>query len=245
MQIIFSNKFGCHSRSELILNYPELIDVKPEEYRQALEQGWLVTAKNKQPVWYQSRSTRVIINNTDYKFNDEFYLLDNDYPITKLDEIYSLYCKHKHYNKYFEINEFLDLDIIAGYYLNNELTAWTKLRRYDDKNIESVLFAWDYRDPSSHLGLKSLRSEIAWAKKQGYQYFYMGPGYEKNSIYKADVDGFEWWTGSAWSQDRDEYIWLCKRDSRIASCHQIHTALASLQHDRNNLESISHNSPDA
>ena len=120
-----------------------------------------------------------------------------------------------------------------GYYFNENLTAWSKLRRYSKESIESVQFVWDYSNPASHLGLCSLRHEISWAKESGYEYFYMGSGYEKNSIYKSDIDGFEWWTGSEWSTDRDEYIYLCKRDSKISSCHQIHTALANLQHDRN------------
>ena len=46
MQIIFSNQFGCHSQSELILNYPELINVDTSEHDIALEQGWLITIKN-------------------------------------------------------------------------------------------------------------------------------------------------------------------------------------------------------
>jgi hypothetical protein len=233
MQIIFSNKFGCHSKSELILSFPELIDVKPEEHDSALEQGWLVTAKNNQPTWYQSRSTRVKLSLSDYKFNNDFSIFTKPYPTDALDNIYNKYCEHKHYKKYFEIDQFLPIDIIVGYYNNQNLTAWTKLRTYSNASIESVLFVWDYANPESHLGLKSLRAEIAWAKEKGHKYFYMGPGYEKNSIYKADVDGFEWWTGREWSQDRDEYIWLCKRDSKIASYHQIHTALANLQHDRN------------
>ena len=169
MQIIFSNQFGCHSKSELILNYPELIDVAASEHNQALGQGWLLTIKNNNEHWYQCRSTRTKLSDTNYS----------------------------------------------------------------KESIESVQFVWDYSNPTSHLGLNSLRHEVAWAKESGYEYFYMGAGYEKNSIYKSEIDGFEWWTGREWSKDKDEYIYLCKRDSVISSCHQIHSALASLQHDRN------------
>ena len=233
MRIIFSNSFGCHSKSSLILNFPELVDVSEDEYHLALNQGWLITVEKGREHWYQSRSTRTKLFKTNYSFNNDFLIFDKDRPDDVLDKIYDAYCQRKHYKKYFEVNQFLDADIAVGYYANNVLTAWTKLRHYDRANIESVLFAWDYQDPSSQLGIKSLRSEIAWAKQQGYEYFYMGPGYEKNSIYKSDVDGFEWWTGSAWSQDREEYIRLCKQDSLIASYHQVHSAFANLQHDRN------------
>jgi hypothetical protein len=233
MQIIFSNLFGCHSRSEFILNFPQLINVELEEYDRALEQGWLITAKNTQPHWYQSRSTRIELAATDYEFNNEFCVFSESCPWPELDIIYDKYCKHKNYKKYFEVGEFLPIDTVIGYYANDRLTAWTKLRTYSANSIESVMFAWDYADPDTHLGITSIRAEIAWAKKQDHRYFYMGPGYEKNSIYKSDLAGFEWWTGSSWSRDRDEYIWLCKRDSKIASYHQIHSVLANLQHGRN------------
>lgn len=232
MQIIFSNQFGCHSKSELILNYPELINVGIEEYNQALDQGWLLTVKNNKEHWYQSRSTRTKLSKTNYFKLTNASILNKPYPLDALDKIYDLYCSHKHFKKYFELGKFLANDIVFGYY-NSDLTAWSKLRHYSKESIESVQFVWDYSNPASHLGLHSLRHEIAWAKESSYEYFYMGAGYEKNSIYKSDVDGFEWWTGSEWSIDRDEYIYLCKRDSVISSCHQIHTALANLQHDRN------------
>ncbi len=232
MHIIFSNQFGCHSKSELILNYPTLINVSIDEHNHALDQGWLLTVKNTKEHWYQSRSTRTKLSNTNYTKLENFNILTKPYPTT-LDTVYDNYCAHKHFKKYFEVGEFLNNDIVFGYYFNDNLTAWSKLRHYSKESIESVQFVWDYSNPASHLGLRSLRHEIAWAKESGYEYFYMGAGYEKNSIYKSDIDGFEWWTGSEWSTDRDKYTYLCKRDSKISSCHQIHTALANLQHDRN------------
>ncbi len=235
MQIIFSNQFGCHSKSELILNYPELINVDINEHNQALAQGWLLTIKNNKEHWYQCRSTRTKLSNTNYSKLENSNILNRPYPLDTLDEIYSKYCSHKHYTKYFEVNQFLDNDILFGYYEGHNLTAWSKLRRYSKTSIESVQFVWDYSNPTSHLGLSSLRHEISWAKDLGYEYFYMGAGYEKNSIYKSNIDGFEWWTGSEWSKDKDEYIYLCKRDSKISSCHQIHSVLSNLQHDRNTL----------
>ena len=233
MQIIFSNEFGCHNQSELILNYPELINVTVNEHNQALEQGWSMTIKNNNKTWYQNRSTRTKLSNTNYSKLTNVAILNKPYPLPILDKIYDKYCAHRNYKKYFEVNEFLDCDIVFGYYEGHNLSAWSKLRPYSVTSIESVQFVWDYSNPSSHLGLSSLKHELAWAKDLGYEYFYMGAGYEKNSIYKSDIDGFEWWTGREWSSDKDEYIYLCKRDSKISSCRQIHSVLANLQHDRN------------
>lgn len=234
MHIIFSNQFGCHSQSELILNYPTLINVAITEHDQALDQGWLLTIKNNKEHWYQSRSTRTKLSNTDYSKLENVEILNKPYP-NSLDRIYTDYCNHRHFKKYFELGIFLDNDTVLGYNEGSNLTAWSKLRHYSDQSIESVQFVWDYANPTSHLGLHSLRHEMSWAKESGYEYFYMGSGYEKNSIYKSDIDGFEWWTGSEWSTDKDNYIYLCRRDSEISSYRQIHTALATLQHDDNTL----------
>jgi arginyl-tRNA--protein-N-Asp/Glu arginylyltransferase len=233
MQIIFSNQFGCHSKSEVILNFPELINVAVDERNQALEQGWLLTIKNNKEYWHQSRSTRTKLSDTNYSKLDNSISLNKPYPMAEIDEIYNSYCSHKNFKKYLEVGEFLDIDTVVGYYQGSKLIAWTKLRHYSKENIESVQFAWNYDNPERHLGLSSLRHEIAWAKDSGYEYFYMGSSYEKTNIYKSNIDGFQWWTGREWSVDKDEYIYLCKRDSKISSYHQIHTALANLQHDRN------------
>ena len=104
-----------------------------------------------------------------------------------------------------------------AYYQNDVFVAWAKLRHYTDQAIETSLFVWDYSLPATKLGTHSLEHEIAWAKQQGYEYVYLGPGYERSSVYKADMQGFEWWTGDVWSQDLDHYRWLCRRDSKIKS----------------------------
>ena len=71
------------------------------------------------------------------------------------------------------------------------------------------------------LGKKTFAHEFYLANQSGQQYVYTGPGYEKSSIYKADLKGFEWWNGNVWSKDRDEYIKLCKRDSRVKTLEDI------------------------
>jgi hypothetical protein len=179
MQIIFSNQFGCHSKSELILNYPELINVAVNEHNQALEQGWSLTIKNNKKQWYQSRSTRTKLDSTTYSKLKNSNILNRPYPLETLDEIYDKYCAHRRYKKYFEVNEFLDNDILFGYYEKDKLTAWSKLRRYSVTSIESIQFVWDYSNPASHLGLNSLRHEISWAKDSGYKYFIWAPVMKK------------------------------------------------------------------
>ena len=53
------------------------------------------------------------------------------------------------------------------------------------------------------------------AKNKKLRYLYLSAGYEVASKYKADYKGFEWWTGSNWSKDKELYRKSCDADSRI------------------------------
>ena len=60
-----------------------------------------------------------------------------------------------------------------------------------------------------------LDAEVALAIEQDLEFLYIGSGYERSSIYKGHLAGFEWWTGAEWSDDRHTYIRLCERDSSV------------------------------
>ena len=109
-----------------------------------------------------------------------------------------------------------------AYYDDGNLIAWSKLRHYSNESLETCLFVWDYAKPELKLGYSSLRHEIAWAKMMGYKYVYLGPGYERSSTYKSEIEGFEWWTGSEWSTDVEEYRRLCNRDSKIKTVSDLY-----------------------
>ncbi len=63
--------------------------------------------------------------------------------------------------------------------------------------------------------LFTLDLELIWAQEHMIDNYYMGPGYEKSSEYKANYRGFQWWTGSEWSTNKRQYRRLCKRDSKL------------------------------
>ena len=48
-------------------------------------------------------------------------------------------------------------------------------------------FAWDYAKPELKLGHLSLRSECAYYKDLGYEYYYLGEAHK----YKSELKGFE------------------------------------------------------
>ena len=213
MKIVFNNVFGTLSQADIIYNIPSLVDVDASEHDEALSQGWLVTVDNGEKVWYQSRSTRVNVANTDYSLIDNYQI--TDIATSEMDHVYNAYCLKKGFKKMYALDDQLSWDIYVQYHNDDELVAWSKLRRYSPNSIETALFAWDYSEPHLRLGERTMQHEIAWAKQSGYSYVYMGSGYEKICTYKSRVDGFEWWTGQHWSTDVDHYVWLCKRDTKL------------------------------
>lgn len=216
MKITFDHNFGHQEQGEFFHFGCGLVDVAPEEYDAALEFGFLLTVDQGQPRWYQSRSCRVRTANTDYQLIESARIMTKPLPLAEMDHIYTAYCYYKKFKKYFEVGEQLPLDQFMAYYNNrNEMVAWAKLRHYTLRSLETALFVWDYSVPETRLGSLSLEHEIAWAKQSGYEFVYLGPGYERSSLYKADIQGFEWWDGVEWSANADEYRRLCKRDSKI------------------------------
>lgn len=223
MKIQFDHNFGHQEQGECFHFGCELVDVVPEEYDAALDFGFLLTVDNGIPRWYQSRSCRVRTADTNYNLLETAHILSDPLPLAEMDHIYTAYCYYKKFKKYFEVGEKLPLDQFMAYYNSNkEMIAWAKLRHYTPKSIETTLFVWDYQEPQIKLGARSLEHEIAWAKKSGYEFVYLGPGYEKSSLYKADIQGFEWWTGAEWSTDAKSYQQLCRRDSKIKTVSDLY-----------------------
>jgi hypothetical protein len=116
------------------------------------------------------------------------YLKHTD--VKQLDLIYKQYCQHKKFKSVMPIfeTEYTDpKNDVIGYFDNQELVAFSLLRRYDNVNVEAIQFAWTYNNPQLRLGIQSLKQECAIYKKQGFQYFYLGGADE----YKRAIDGFE------------------------------------------------------
>lgn len=224
MRTRYHHTFGRQEQCEIYHFDAELTDVADHEVDDALNQGWLMTVRDYQPRWYQSRSTRcnLALGQGQLMLDYQWQLLTRPLPMAEMDHIYSAYCLQKKYKKYFEVQQDLANDVYLGYRHQGDLVAWSKLRHYSKDSIETVLFVWDYATPNLHLGQVTLLHELAWARSQGYARVYMGPGYERSNIYKSRVPGFEWWTGSEWSHDVDQYRDLCRRDSKIDSITQLH-----------------------
>lgn len=130
---------------------------------------------------------RVDLHKTNYKQIKNAELL-KDPPVDALLDIYEDYCRYNKFKSFMPIfpSEFEQNDVI-GYYDKDELVAFSIIQVYDDKNIEAYQFAWNYKKPKLHLGIKSLRHECAYYKHKGFKYLYLGPAHK----YKEQIQGFE------------------------------------------------------
>lgn len=114
-----------------------------------------------------------------------------DPPVQRLQAIYKQYCAYKGFESVMPLfdSQFTDAknDIYGYVDSHKQLVAFSVVRRHDDKNAESLQFAWDYAEPELRLGIRSLENECAIYKKWGYRYLYLGEAAD----YKATLDGYE------------------------------------------------------
>lgn len=138
---------------------------------------------------FQIEYCRINLAKTNYSLLDSFKLI-TDPNVGQLQEIFVKYCKYK---QFISVEPMWDLEFIwqhndvLGYYDHTKLVAWSVVTKYNDNDVYSVQFAWDYESPELELGNKSLRSECAYYKNLGYRYYYLGEAHK----YKQDIDGFE------------------------------------------------------
>ena len=76
---------------------------------------------------------------------------------------------------------------VIGYYDQNQLVAFSLIKRFDDKNAECLQFAWDYQNPGLRLGIESLKNECAIYRNRRFDYLYLGTA----DNYKKEIMGFE------------------------------------------------------
>ena len=105
-------------------------------------------------------------------------------------QIYQDYCAYKQFDSVMPLflQQFQDPHNDAHVYRNgSDIVAWSLCRRWDNRNAESLQFAWNYHKPELELGRRSLEHECAYYKQLGYKYLYLGQVAE----YKTRFDGYE------------------------------------------------------
>jgi len=215
LKTTYEHFYGSQERHSLELVKLSL-DTTDLDEKEALDNGWLLSANK----WYPCRSVRLEVT----KFNTE------DLPFqTEIEEIRPS-CVFSIYKDYIEYKGFRSLD--SDFLYEDDRTRWlilsdqgvpvafTKFQLYAG-GLESQFNAWNYHKPRLSIGKRMLSLEIAHARELGLDYLYIGAGYETGGIYKAELQGFQWWTGSEWSTDKEYYRDLCIRDSNIKTLYEL------------------------
>jgi hypothetical protein len=127
---------------------------------------------------------RIDLSKTHYSTVDNFqYITDPDRD--ELNRIYTEYCRYKQFDSVMPL--FIDRTMeIIGYY-DVGLIGFSLIRCWDEENVETIQFAWDYQNPRHRLGIVSLENECAVYKARGYRYLYLG----EDAEYKRHFDGYE------------------------------------------------------
>jgi hypothetical protein len=126
--------------------------------------------------------------NTDQVTVDWKYL--RNHSISQLKDIYRTYCIYKHFASVMPLfdSQFTDPDTdVIGYYDNDQLVAFSLIKRYDSENALCAQFAWNYQKPKLRLGIQSLQTECAIYRERGFKYLYL----DQAHLYKQGITGFE------------------------------------------------------
>lgn len=132
---------------------------------------------------------RINLQETHYVSDIDGQVLD-PVPVNDVQRVYRDYCLHKHFQSVMPLIPGRLTDPrteIFGYRDRDQLVAWSMYRIWDEENILSDHFAWDYRNPRLRLGIRSLENECAVYRDRGYRYMY----FESVEPYMLDLQGFE------------------------------------------------------
>jgi hypothetical protein len=132
---------------------------------------------------------RVDLAKTQYQPSCDWYYITQP-NIAELNSIYTTYCRYKKFGSVMPIfdSQYLDSNTdIIGYRDQQQLVAFSLIKRYDNHNALCSQFAWTYNKPSLRLGISSLQTECAIYRERGFQYLYL----DQAHLYKQSIQGFE------------------------------------------------------
>ena len=135
---------------------------------------------------------RIDLSQTNYTPSVQWQYITSREPavLAKLDNIYRTYCIYKHFASVMPMfhSRYCDpMAEIIGYYDQDQLVAWSLIRKFDQHNALCDQFAWTYHQPRMRLGIETMKTECAIYKQRGFHYLYL----EQAHLYKSDMDGFE------------------------------------------------------
>jgi len=132
---------------------------------------------------------RIDLAKTTYQPTVDWKLLTEP-NIPVLQDIYRTYCIYKHFASVMPLfdSQFTDPGTdVVGYYEDQQLVAFSLMKRYDTENVLASQFAWTYHNPRTRLGVESLKTECAIYRERGFKFLYL----DQAHLYKQGLEGFE------------------------------------------------------
>jgi arginyl-tRNA--protein-N-Asp/Glu arginylyltransferase len=220
-----------------------LANFSEDEYCQAFENGWIPLSwyytKLDSLTWINARNTRILLNKFSFSKKQRKTLRKKDITVKvfdKLDDklfciISDIYKKYVRYKKFhekdyeedsevFEKEDYIDWKYFI-YYYKNKPVAFTELKVFNSKHVLTGQFAWDYENPKIGMGTYATLYEIDWSIKNKCKKYYLSYGYEKTSLYKSRFNGFEFWNGRSWLNDKTKYKKLCESDTDVNTLSEL------------------------
>ena len=242
MKLIFDHITGKLTNHDLIYSLV-LAQFKKKEYSFAFENGWIPLSwyytKLDKLTWINARNTRLLLNKFTFSKKQRKILRKKDITVevyNKLDDalfttissIYKKYIKHKKFHEkdfeeeseFFKKEDNIDWKYFI-YYFQNKPIAFTEIKVFDSKHVLTGQFAWDYENPKLSIGTYATLYEIDWSIKNKCKKYYLAYGYEKSNIYKSRFDGFEFWNGRSWLNDKTLYKKLCEYDTEVNTIEEL------------------------
>ena len=242
MKLFFDHVTGKLTNHDIIYSLT-LAKFEEKEYCQAFEQGWIPLSwyytKLDGLTWINARNTRLLLKKFTFSKKQKKILRKKDIRVEihdKLDDalfitISDIYKKYIQYKKYyekdyeeeseiFEKEDYIDWKYFI-YYYKDKPVAFTELKVFDSKHVLTGQFAWDYENPKLGMGTYATLYEIDWSIKNKCKKYYLSYGYEKSSVYKSRFDGFEFWTGKSWIDNKLTYKKLCEYDTEIETLSEL------------------------
>jgi len=242
VKLFFDHITGKLTNHDIIYSLT-LAKFEEKEYCQAFEQGWIPLSwyytKLDGLTWINARNTRLLLKKFTFSKKQKKILRKKDIRVEvhdKLDDalfitISDIYKKYIQYKKFhekdyeeeseiFEKEDYIDWKYFI-YYYKDKPVAFTELKVFDSKHVLTGQFAWDYENPKLGMGTYATLYEIDWSIKNKCKKYYLSYGYEKSSVYKSRFDGFEFWTGKSWIDNKLTYKKLCEYDTEVETLSEL------------------------
>lgn len=200
-----------------IFAYQVLGLIEPNDNLDDIYNRGFLLSRSKDFDVYLARSLRIDLSN--FTLNSE-----NRRILSKTEDLQIEDSPIKSFPYSYEIGK-IALDYYKKKFDKNLMSAQTLKRIFQDSKFTNVLtynnvgycpiletsslihYAYPFYNQEligKNIGMSMMIKAIMYAQETGKQYIYLGTVYTKESMYKLQFNGLEWFDGNQWNQDLDQ-----------------------------------------